>query len=576
MTFTKNLAIFKERIMMTFRKILLSVLCVGLVIGITWAKLIDAEVYEIPKTAVPPVIDGLPDDVWKTLDWNFQNSYDNGSVVPDGYFDLFGASKLLWDDENLYGIFYAQDDVLQDVHTNTWERDAVEFYTDADYSRGASYDGVDDQHINFRHEWFGNEAAVNRVSDMGFLASSPNLEGVEFVIRDDTTTQSGFWLEFKIPLETLSIPAAAGTLIGLEWQQNDNDGPNRESISKWWLQTGDNSWLEPRLFGTAMLSDRTVDTRLEIKKIPAGTAGPTIDAVWDPIYGKGNPITQNHVGNGTIFPEDFNDIFARTYLLYDEENLYGFFDVNDDILQDVHTNTWERDAVEMYTDADNSKGASYDGVDDQHLNFRHEWLGNEAAVNRVSDMGFLASSPNLEGVEFKIEDKTGDTSGFYIEFKIPLETIQLAPVRDTEIGFEVQQNDNDGPNRESISKWWLQNGDNSWLEPRLFGTAYLGSDIVTAVEENPAPVAERFSLAQNYPNPFNPTTNISYTLKSNGKVRLSVYDLMGREVAVLVDGVQSGGPHEITFSGAGLASGIYFYRLKTADAVLTKKMALIK
>jgi len=85
-----------------------------------------------------------------------------------------------------------------------------------------------------------------------------------------------------------------------------------------------------------------------------------------------------------------------------------------------------------------------------------------------------------------------------------------------------------------------------------------------------------FSLAQNYPNPFNPSTNISYTLKNSGKVRLSVYDILGREVAVLANEIQTAGAHQITFSADRLSSGIYFYKLQTSRATITKKMVLIK
>jgi hypothetical protein len=85
-----------------------------------------------------------------------------------------------------------------------------------------------------------------------------------------------------------------------------------------------------------------------------------------------------------------------------------------------------------------------------------------------------------------------------------------------------------------------------------------------------------FSLAQNYPNPFNPSTNISYTLKNSGKVRLSVYDLLGREVAVLANEIQTAGAHEARFSAGGMSSGIYFYKLQTGNEVITKKMMLLK
>ena len=110
---------------------------------------------------------------------------------------------------------------------------------------------------------------------------------------------------------------------------------------------------------------------------------------------------------------------------------------------------------------------------------------------------------------------------------------------------------------------------------RSITTVVLEGESTTAVEmrmHNP----EHYALAQNYPNPFNPSTKISYILNSNGKVRLSVYDLTGREVTVLVDGVQNSGAHVAVFSGAGLASGVYFYKLQAAEQVITKKMALVR
>jgi hypothetical protein len=85
-----------------------------------------------------------------------------------------------------------------------------------------------------------------------------------------------------------------------------------------------------------------------------------------------------------------------------------------------------------------------------------------------------------------------------------------------------------------------------------------------------------FALEQNYPNPFNPSTDISYTLKNSGKVRLSVYDILGREVAVLINDIQTAGQHEVRFSASGLSSGIYFYKLQEANEVVTKKMLLLK
>jgi glucose/arabinose dehydrogenase len=83
-------------------------------------------------------------------------------------------------------------------------------------------------------------------------------------------------------------------------------------------------------------------------------------------------------------------------------------------------------------------------------------------------------------------------------------------------------------------------------------------------------------LEQNFPNPFNPSTSIKYSVQRPGFVRLAVYNLLGQEVAVLVEGVQTQGAHEVEFQKADLPSGIYFYRLQAPGLFETKKMMITK
>jgi hypothetical protein len=85
-----------------------------------------------------------------------------------------------------------------------------------------------------------------------------------------------------------------------------------------------------------------------------------------------------------------------------------------------------------------------------------------------------------------------------------------------------------------------------------------------------------YSLVQNYPNPFNPTTTINYQLKFGGRVTLKVYNILGREVATLVNEEKPAGNYSIVFDAGKLSSGIYFYRLQTGNFVATKKMILLK
>ena len=85
-----------------------------------------------------------------------------------------------------------------------------------------------------------------------------------------------------------------------------------------------------------------------------------------------------------------------------------------------------------------------------------------------------------------------------------------------------------------------------------------------------------FYLGQNYPNPFNPTTNIKYSIPQDENVSLKVYDILGKEVATLVNEYQQAGTFDVVFSGSDLASGVYYYQLKAGDLTSTKKLMLTK
>lgn len=102
------------------------------------------------------------------------------------------------------------------------------------------------------------------------------------------------------------------------------------------------------------------------------------------------------------------------------------------------------------------------------------------------------------------------------------------------------------------------------------------TDEITAVAENENSIPTTFSLDQNYPNPFNPSTKISWQSPVSGHQTLKVYDVIGNEVATLVDDFRSAGRYEVTFDASGLSSGIYFYKLQAGNFVETRKMILLK
>jgi hypothetical protein len=110
----------------------------------------------------------------------------------------------------------------------------------------------------------------------------------------------------------------------------------------------------------------------------------------------------------------------------------------------------------------------------------------------------------------------------------------------------------------------------------VVGDAELGDPVVTGWKESRPALSQTFELHQNYPNPFNPTTTISYELPTAQNVALTVYDILGRAVAVLVNKKQTAGNYSIHFDGQNLASGIYFYRLKTPSFTAVRKMILMR
>jgi len=131
--------------------------------------------------------------------------------------------------------------------------------------------------------------------------------------------------------------------------------------------------------------------------------------------------------------------------------------------------------------------------------------------------------------------------------------------------------------------FWSDSLDCSYTTDNL---AFVGSDglpvgatvwnsIITAVKVNEA-IPEVFALDQNYPNPFNPTTSISYSIASAGKVNLKDFDVSGRAIMTLVDQMQTPGHYQVTFNARQLPSGFYFYTLVKGAERMTKKMLLVK
>ncbi|MGE5435821.1 MAG: T9SS type A sorting domain-containing protein [Syntrophothermus sp.] len=155
---------------------------------------------------------------------------------------------------------------------------------------------------------------------------------------------------------------------------------------------------------------------------------------------------------------------------------------------------------------------------------------------------------------FKTEDK--GITWFSLYSYTPQDSIDKFYFVDNYNGFAIKKN---------LTTYRTTDGGYTWDQVGQF---------VTSQEENNLPF--QYSIEQNYPNPFNPSTKIKYTLPKQGLVTIKVYDVLGKEVALLVNEEKPSGEYEVEFDGSGLSSGIYFYQIQAGEFFDTKKMMMVK
>ncbi|MDP1995198.1 MAG: sugar-binding protein [Ignavibacteria bacterium] len=300
-------------------------------------------------------------------------------------------------------------------------------------------------------------------------------------------------------------------------------------------------------------------------------------------------------GTGFDAPSGLHDGDADyslvTYLAFDQDYLYFAADVTDDVYSWTlrHGDPWMNDAINLYIglyDA-NTTGSfsSYKRGATPHYEIRFD-------EERVTTANSDSLAYNLEPHSNYYFGQKALTSGYYIEAKIALTDLATKrnagytgdldevfhPVEGMQIGIDLSCNDRDlGADRELVFCYSPFNNDQSWSNPSLWLWTWIGNKMTVGVEdETNNTVVNSFNLAQNYPNPFNPSTKISYALQNPELVTLRVFDVLGREVATLVNQYQSAGNHTVSFDANSLASGMYFYKLEAGSFQSIKKMMLLK
>ena len=183
-----------------------------------------------------------------------------------------------------------------------------------------------------------------------------------------------------------------------------------------------------------------------------------------------------------------------------------------------------------------------------------------------------------------IAGKNGYCSPPYCHSQIPFNTVGnfIYFTKNGGVDWTKQYFDMTYPNDLEISNIYSFDNKTIWAVGKrgvVLKATYTPDSVTTVKNEKFVPL--KYSLQQNYPNPFNPTTTIQYTIpivkaENNVSVQLKVYDILGREVATLVNKQQSPGKYSVQFNAKGLNTGIYFYTIKVGSFISTKKMLLIK
>ncbi len=116
--------------------------------------------------------------------------------------------------------------------------------------------------------------------------------------------------------------------------------------------------------------------------------------------------------------------------------------------------------------------------------------------------------------------------------------------------------------------------DNTMIESGFLADTLFRSVVTSIAEHGDVPI--EYALQQNYPNPFNPSTTIRYGLPNRSHVTLTVFNTLGQQTAILQNGEQEAGYHEVQFDGKNLSSGVYFYRIQAGDFMATRRLLLLR
>ena len=544
---------------------------------------------------------------------------DNGTGV-DNNADLSADLWVAWDETYLYFYEEVVDNVVHLNNATSWQDDVLEVYLDPDPSLGKTAGQLG----------FALSALDSADTEPANLAGVQNLrmwgtpQGITHADYARAKTANGYILEGRVKWDSLKIGTwgplapAVGKIFGMSTMNHDNDVAAREGSIGWGAVLKDAVWNDPRLHGTVtMLDDHKLKMEAKNAIVPTNVNADAwayvpgadmfriaIDGHKDPFYetltGPDDGYLQiRYFANSNIgLPNGGDpDLSAKVWSAWDEDWYYIYAEVRDDSISAATvSNDWETDAMELK-------------IDGQATDSTQTSVSNGTIITALDSTevakGLITNSLNAIAEGDKQYARRKFDGGYVLEYAIKLSILGGTEHIDVGVGkvFGMAYHfiDNDGNGRDACIQWSAVLKDAIWNTPKYHGTVkfladnklqfiaannmtgltntvpYDGSDDPSRMAvEDKAGIVKEFALAQNYPNPFNPETTISYSIPTVSQVRLTMFDVMGRQVAVLVDEKKAAGVYKVRFDGRRLASGIYFYRLEAGSHVFKQKMVMLK
>ncbi len=320
--------------------------------------------------------------------------------------------------------------------------------------------------------------------------------------------------------------------------------------------------------------------------IPTITMAAPTNFVADGFLDEWTEVTPFHLGDpnswgissiwGAVDNDD--DASADLYIAIDDDFLYFAGEVTDNVYTpwvEGDGNWYEHDALEFFFGLYDQSGPRHNAMY-RGDNPDYKLVFHDQNVTRDND-GWTNMGTTGDG-NYYFE---GFNPDYVFEAKISLDSLatqagfedaRFHPQAGMKIIMEPIIHDNDGSWEGNVQSS-PNNTDNAWQTTAVWSHSFITAG-GTAIDDVETPAV--YSLSSNYPNPFNPSTMISYEIGQSEHVKLSVYNVLGQEVMVLVNDVQQAGAHNVQFQAGTLASGIYMYRLEAGNFTSTHKMILMK